>query len=107
MAAKEGERRRQRSPLQDLGRSRGASPEGERTRRQRSPSTVRQAMDANGARELSKRLEAQEHWRQAAAVLRGEQSATDPYAHRLEELSECLRPSGTDQHRPTMARRPA
>ncbi len=45
-------------------------------------------MDANGARELSKRLEAQEHWRQAAAVLRGEQSATDPDAQDLEELRE-------------------
>jgi hypothetical protein len=48
-------------------------------------------MDANGARELSKRLEAQEHWRQAPAVLRGEQPATDPDAPDLEELGEGIR----------------
>ena len=64
-------------------------------------------MDANGARELSKRLEAQEHWRQAAAVLRGEQSATDPDAHELEELSNDLRRYGTEQQETTMDGRPA
>jgi hypothetical protein len=48
-------------------------------------------MDANGARELSKRLEAQEHWRQAPAVLRGEQPATDPDAPELEELGDGIR----------------
>jgi hypothetical protein len=48
-------------------------------------------MDANGARELSKRLEAQEHWRQAATVQNGEQSAADPDAHALEELGEGFR----------------
>jgi hypothetical protein len=48
-------------------------------------------MDANGARELSKRLEAHEHWRQAAAVLRGEQPATDPDAPDLEELGDGIR----------------
>jgi hypothetical protein len=48
-------------------------------------------MDANGARELSKRLEAHEHWRQASAVLRGEQSATDPDAPDLEELGDGIR----------------
>jgi hypothetical protein len=48
-------------------------------------------MDANGARELSKRLEAQEHWRQAPAVLRGEQPASDPDAPDLEELGEGIR----------------
>ena len=64
-------------------------------------------MDANGARELSKRLEAQEHWRQAAAVLRGEQSATDPDAHELEELSEGLRRYGTEKQQTTMDGRPA
>ena len=53
-------------------------------------------MDANGARELSKRLEAQEHWRQAAAVRRGEQSATDPDAQDLEELGEGIRRYGTE-----------
>lgn len=48
-------------------------------------------MDANGARELSRRLEAHEHWRQAPAVLRGEQSATDPDAPELEELGDGIR----------------
>ena len=48
-------------------------------------------MDANGARELSKRLEAQEHWRQAPAVLRGEQPAADPDAQDLEELGDGIR----------------
>jgi hypothetical protein len=48
-------------------------------------------MDANGARELSKRLEAHEHWRQAPAVLRGEQPATDPDAPDLEELGDGIR----------------
>jgi N-acetyl-anhydromuramyl-L-alanine amidase AmpD len=64
-------------------------------------------MDANGARELSKRLEAQEHWRQAAAVLRGEQSATDPDARDLEELHEGLRRYGIETQRTTMEGRPA
>ncbi|TML56936.1 MAG: hypothetical protein E6G18_15560 [Actinobacteria bacterium] len=62
-------------------------------------------MDANGARELSNRLEAQQHWRQAAAVLRGEQSATDPDA--LEELREGLRRYGTETQETTMEGRPA
>lgn len=48
-------------------------------------------MDANGARELSKRLEAHEHWRQAPAVLRGEQPATDPDAPELEEIGDGIR----------------
>jgi hypothetical protein len=48
-------------------------------------------MDANGARELSKRLEAHEHWRQAPAVARGEQPATDPDAPDLEELGDGIR----------------
>ena len=48
-------------------------------------------MDANGARELSKRLEAQEHWRQAPAVLCGEQPAADPDAQDLEELGDGIR----------------
>jgi hypothetical protein len=48
-------------------------------------------MDANGARELSRRLEAQEHWRQAPAVLRGEQSPSDPDVQDLEELGEGTR----------------
>ena len=48
-------------------------------------------MDANGARELSKRLEAQEHWRQARAVQVGEQPAADPDAQDLEELGDGIR----------------
>ncbi len=48
-------------------------------------------MDANGARHLRRRLESQEHWRQADAVKRGEQSATDPEEQDLEELGEGIR----------------
>jgi hypothetical protein len=53
-------------------------------------------MDANGARELSKRLEAQEHWRQAAAVQNGEQPAADPDAQDLEELGDGIRLYGRE-----------
>jgi hypothetical protein len=48
-------------------------------------------MDANGARELSRRLEAQAHWRQATAVQTGEQPAADPDAPDLEELGDGVR----------------
>jgi hypothetical protein len=48
-------------------------------------------MDAHGARELSKRLEAQAHWRQATAVQTGEQPAADPDAPDLEELGDGVR----------------
>jgi hypothetical protein len=48
-------------------------------------------MDGNGARELSRRLEAQEHWRQATAVQKGEQLAADPDAQDLEELGDGIR----------------
>ncbi len=48
-------------------------------------------MDANGARELSKRLEAQQHWRQAAAVQQGEQPATDPDGPDLIEMADGIR----------------
>ena len=48
-------------------------------------------MDANGARELSRRLEAQEHWRQAPAVQAGEQPAADPDGADLEELGDGIR----------------
>ena len=58
-------------------------------------------MDANGARELSKRLEAQEHWRQALAVVRGEQEATDPDALQLQELHDGLRRYGVETQRTT------
>jgi hypothetical protein len=64
-------------------------------------------MDANGARELSKRLEAQEHWRQAPGVVRGEQDATDPDAPHLEELHDGLRRYGAEAQRTTHDGRPA
>jgi hypothetical protein len=48
-------------------------------------------MDGNGARELSRRLEAQEHWRQATAVQTGEQPAADPDGQDLEELGDGIR----------------
>jgi hypothetical protein len=48
-------------------------------------------MDANGARELSRRLEAQEHWRQATAVRTGEQPAADPDGQDIEELGDGIR----------------
>ena len=48
-------------------------------------------MDSNGARELSKRLESQQHWRQAAAVQRGEQPATDPDGSDLVEMADGIR----------------
>jgi hypothetical protein len=48
-------------------------------------------MDGNGARELSKRLESQEHWRQAAAVQQGEQPATDPDGSDLVEMADGIR----------------
>jgi hypothetical protein len=48
-------------------------------------------MDANGARELSKRLEAQRHWRQAAAVQQGDQPAADPDAPDLVEMADGIR----------------
>jgi hypothetical protein len=48
-------------------------------------------MDGNGARELSRRLEAQEHWRQATAVQAGEQPAADPDGQDIEELGDGIR----------------
>jgi len=56
-------------------------------------------MDANGARELSKRLEAQAHWRQATAVQTGEQPASDPDAQELEELGDGVRTYGIETQR--------
>src|SRR5439155_20140146 len=64
-------------------------------------------MDANGARELSKRLDAHEHWRQAPAVVRGEQPATDPDAPDIEELHDGLRRYGAETQRTTHDGRPA
>jgi hypothetical protein len=64
-------------------------------------------MDANGARELSKRLESQQHWRQADAVVRGEQPASDPDAQDLEELGEGVRLYGVETTRMTVEGLPA
>jgi len=64
-------------------------------------------MDANGARELTKRLEAQAHWRQATAVQTGEQPASDPDAQDLEELGEGVRRYGIETQRTTVEGRPA
>jgi N-acetyl-anhydromuramyl-L-alanine amidase AmpD len=64
-------------------------------------------MDANGARELSKRLDAQAHWRQATAVQTGEQSAADPDAPDLEELGDGIRSYGIETQRTTVEGRPA
>lgn len=63
-------------------------------------------MDAAGAEELRKRLEAQEHWRQAEAVRDGRQPATDPDSSELEELGDGVRYYGRDLQRTTVAGRP-
>lgn len=65
-------------------------------------------MDARGAQTLSDRLQQQEHWRQADAVARGDQPATDPDALDLEELSEGRRVySIREEHREVVDGRPA
>ena len=64
-------------------------------------------MDANGARELTKRLEAQAHWRQATAVQTGEQPTSDPDAQDLGELGEGVRRYGIETQRMTVEGRPA
>jgi hypothetical protein len=64
-------------------------------------------MDANGARELTKRLEAQAHWRQATAVQSGEQPTSDPDAHELDELGDGVRRYGIETQRMIVEGRPA
>ena len=65
-------------------------------------------MSSQGARTLQARLEQQAHWRQAPAVQRGDQSATDPDAWELEELREGLRLYNVrEQHREVVDDRPA
>jgi N-acetyl-anhydromuramyl-L-alanine amidase AmpD len=64
-------------------------------------------MDANGARELTKRLEAQAHWRHATAVQSGEQPTSDPDGHDLDELGEGIRRYGIETQRMTVEGRPA
>jgi hypothetical protein len=64
-------------------------------------------MDANGARELSKRLESQQHWQQADAVARGEQPASDPDAQDLEQLGDGVRLYGVETHHTVVEGLPA
>ena len=57
-------------------------------------------MDATGARWLQTRLEDQEHWQRAEAVVRGEQPRVDPDANDLEETGDGIRLYGTrEEHR--------
>ena len=53
-------------------------------------------MDANGARELERRIQEQEDWRRAGAVQRGEQPARDPDAADLEEIRNGVRRYGCE-----------
>ena len=53
-------------------------------------------MDAAGAAELRKRLEEQEHWRQAPAVRDGRQTPTDRDAGELEETADGVRYYGRE-----------
>lgn len=64
-------------------------------------------MDVSGARELHKRIEEQQHWRQAEAVQRGEQPAADPDASELQEIDEAVRRYGRETHRATVKGRRA
>jgi hypothetical protein len=48
-------------------------------------------MNVSGAQALHGWLEQQEHWRQAPAVQRGDQSSTDPDAWELEEFGDGFR----------------
>ena len=56
-------------------------------------------MDAEGARELRKRLDEQEHWRRADAVCHGSQPATDPDSAELEAIDGDVRTYGLDEER--------
>jgi hypothetical protein len=53
-------------------------------------------MDAQGARALTRRIEQQQHWRQAPAVRDGRQPPVDPDGAELEELSETTRLYGRE-----------
>lgn len=64
-------------------------------------------MDANGARQLQKRLEAHEHWCQAEAVADGRQPASDPDVRELEEIGDGVRHYGRDVVRTKVDGRPA
>jgi hypothetical protein len=53
-------------------------------------------MDANGARELERRIREQEDWRRADAVRQGEQPSRDPDAGELEEIRDGVRRYGSE-----------
>jgi hypothetical protein len=48
-------------------------------------------VDAAGAERLRWRIEQQQHWRQAAAVLDGRQPSTDPDLEQLETVHDAIR----------------
>jgi hypothetical protein len=54
-------------------------------------SRFNQLMDSNGAKELQRRIEQQQHWRQAQAVRDGRQPASDPDAAALTQLADGIR----------------
>jgi hypothetical protein len=57
-------------------------------------------MDATGAEKLRTRLEYQEHWQKAEAVVRGDQPRVDPDADDLEEIGDGVRLYGIrEEHR--------
>ena len=64
-------------------------------------------MDAAGAEELRKRLDDQQHWRRAAAVRDGRQSATDPDAAELDSVDGDIRYYGRETQRMLLEGRPA
>jgi hypothetical protein len=65
-------------------------------------------MDATSAETLRIRIESQNHWRQADAVVRGAQPATDPDGSHLEELRDGIRVYATrEQERRVVDGRPA
>jgi hypothetical protein len=63
-------------------------------------------MDANGARELERRIQEQEDWRRADAVQRGEQPTRDPDAGGLEEIRDGVRRYGSETREEIVDGRP-
>jgi len=53
-------------------------------------------LDAAGAKELRRRLEAQRHWRRASAVRAGAQPAADPDGSDLDAFGGHVRSYGRD-----------
>ena len=64
-------------------------------------------MDAAGAGELQKRIEAHQHWRQALAVRDGRQPPADPDGQELEEIGDGFRLYGLEEQWLTVHGRPA